>query len=71
MTHFAINQHTEQPDRIFVEVDRRFGVAFIRTESGLEIRIYPRTDGALWDDPFETFTVDEQEVFALEEEMGQ
>jgi hypothetical protein len=69
MTQFTIDQITEQPDRIFVEVDRRLDVTIIRTETGLELRIYPRTDGTLWDHPFVTFEVDEAEIRALEEEM--
>ena len=69
MTQFNIDQIADQPDRIFVEVDRRFDVAIIRTEDGLELRIYPRTEGELWDAPFTTFTVDEAEIIALEKEM--
>lgn len=50
-------------------MDRRFDVAIIRTETGLELRIYPRTDGELWDAPFTTFEVDEAEITALEKAM--
>ena len=50
MTHFNIDQITELPDRIYVEVDHRLNVAIIRTETGLELRVYPRTGAAeLWD----------------------
>jgi hypothetical protein len=66
MTHFIIEHQTERPDRIFVEVDRRFDVAIVRTEGGLELQVYPRTDGDLWIEPFTTFIVDEAEVAALE-----
>ena len=59
MTTANIDVHTEQPGRVFVEVDRRFDVAIIRTDAGLELRIYPRSDGVLWDDPCTTFEVDE------------
>jgi hypothetical protein len=69
MTAYNIDQITEQPDRIFVDVDRRFNVAIIRTEGGLELRVYPRTDGELWDAPFTTFEVNESEIAALEAEM--
>lgn len=69
MTRFNIEQLTEQPDRIFVEVDRRFDVAIIRSDAGLELRIYPRTDGELWDFPFTTFNVDEAEISELEADM--
>ena len=69
MTHFIIEHQTEQPDRIFVEVDRRFDVAIVRTEGGLELQVYPRTDGDLWVEPFTTFIVDEAEVAALEGDL--
>jgi hypothetical protein len=70
MTHFSIEQITEQPDRLYVEIDRRFNVAIVRTEEGLDVLIYPRTDGDLWDEPFTTFTVYETEIMALEKELG-
>jgi hypothetical protein len=70
MTAFNIDLNTEQPDRIFVEVDRRFDVAIERTETGLHLRVYPRTDGDLWCDPFTSFEVDESEIIALEQELG-
>jgi hypothetical protein len=70
MTAFTIDLNTERPDRIFVEIDHRFNVAIERTEMGLALRVYPRTDGELWDYPFTTFEVDEAEVIALEEETG-
>lgn len=69
MTEFNTSLNTEQPDRIFVEVDRRFDVVIERTEIGLELRVYPRTGGELWDFPFTTFEVDEAEILALEQEM--
>lgn len=69
MTHFTIDHHTGWADCMFAEVDRRFAVCIIRTEAGLEIRVYPRTDGALWDEPFDTFAVNEQEIIDLENLM--
>ena len=69
MTHFNTEQITEQPDRIYVEIDRRFNVVLERTEDGLELRVYPRTNDELWDYPFTTFEVDEAEIVALEQEM--
>jgi hypothetical protein len=68
MTHFIIDLKTARPDRVFVEVDRRFDVAIIRTGAGLQLQIYPRTDGELWCEPFTTFAVDEAEVIALEQQ---
>ena len=69
MTAFNIDLNTELPDRIFVEVDHRLDVAIIRTETGLALRVYPRTDGELWCEPFTTFEVDEAEIIALEQQM--
>jgi hypothetical protein len=69
MTAFNIDLTTEQPDHIYVEVDRRFNIAIERTENGLALRVYPRTDGELWCDPFTMFEVDEAEIIALEQEL--
>jgi hypothetical protein len=69
MTAFNIDLNTEQSDRIYVEVDGRFNLAIERTETGLELSVYPRTEGLLWDAPFTTFEVNEDEVRALEQEM--
>ena len=69
MTHFIIDLKTARPDRVFVEVDRRFDVAIIRTGAGLQFQIYPRTNGELWFEPFASFDVQETEVIALEQQM--
>jgi hypothetical protein len=69
MTEFNIDLQTDQPDRIYVEVDHRFNVAIIRAKGGLELRIYPRTEGDLWDDPFTTFAIGEAEIITLETEL--
>jgi hypothetical protein len=69
MTVFNMELLTEQPDRIYVEIDRRFNVVIERTEDGLALHIYPRTHDELWDAPFTTFEVDEAEIVALEQEM--
>jgi hypothetical protein len=66
MTRFNIEQITEQAETIYVEVDQRFNVAIERTDAGLEIRVYPRTEGELWDAPFTTFTVEESEIVEME-----
>jgi hypothetical protein len=60
---------TAQPDRMYGEVDRRFNVVIERTDDGLALHVYPRTGGELWDAPFTTFEVDEEEIIALEQEM--
>jgi hypothetical protein len=69
MTAYSIEQHTLQPDRIYVEIDRRFNIVIERTEDGLALHVYPRTKGELWDAPFTTFEVDEAEIIALEQEI--
>ena len=69
MTAYNIDLITEQPDTIYVDVARRFNVTIVRTDTGLELRVYPRTDGELWDAPFTTFEVHEAEIAALEAEM--
>jgi hypothetical protein len=69
MTHFNIEQLTDQPDRIYVEIDHRFNIVLQRTEDGLTLHIYPLTKGEIWDAPFDTFEVDEAEIVALEQEM--
>ena len=69
MTHFHLEQITEQPDRIYVDVDRRFNIVIERIEDGLALHVYPYTHGEIWDCPFTTFEVDEAEIIALEQEM--
>ena len=69
MPAFNIDLNTSRPDRIYLEVDRRFAVAIERTETGLSLMVFPRTDGELWDNPFVTFEVNEDEITALEKEM--
>jgi hypothetical protein len=64
-------QHTDQEaEHVSVAIDNRFEVVMIRTENGLRIHVFPITDGQVWDDPFERFEVDEDEIRALEEEIG-
>lgn len=69
MTHFNIEQITEQSDHIYIEINRRFNIVIERTEGGLALHIYPLTKGELWDAPFTTFDVEEAEIMALEQEM--
>ena len=69
MTAFNIDLLTEQPDRLYIEIDRRFNLVIERTEDGLALHVYPRTNGELWDAPFTIFEVDEAEILALEQEL--
>jgi hypothetical protein len=69
MTAFNIDMNTELSEIIGFEINQRFDIVIERTESGLSLRVYPRTNGELWDFPFTTFEVDESEIVALEQEM--
>ena len=70
MTEFTTRVITEQPDRAFLQIDDRFEVVIVRNDDGIELRIYPITLGHLWDFPFQTFTVIEDEIAVLEGAMG-
>ena len=61
MAKFDFELSDHRLDRAFVTVDGRFDVAIIRTDDGLAIEVYPITDGEAWDDPFDSFEVDEEE----------
>ena len=69
MTTFSTELLTCRPDRLYVEIDRRFNVVIERHADGLALHVYPRTNGELWDAPFTTFELDETEILALEREM--
>lgn len=60
---------TGQPDRVYVDIDRRFNIVIERTGDGLALHVYPYTHGEMWDCPFTTFEVDQAEITALEQEM--
>ena len=55
--------------RAMLWIDKRFQIDIRRFEGYLTLRIYPVTDGEIWDSPYDTFVVDESEVAALEQEM--
>ncbi|HEY7330699.1 MAG TPA: hypothetical protein VH592_23870 [Gemmataceae bacterium] len=69
MTVFSMELLTEQPDRCYVDVDRRFNIVIERTEDGLALHVWPYTNGEMWDYPFTTFEVNESEIIALEQEL--
>lgn len=60
----------DRHDHIFVAIEDRFDVARIRSEAGIELEVYPITDGEVWDDPVERFAVNESDVRTLEDEMA-
>ena len=61
--------------RAFITVDDRFKVELRRNApppmacAQLVLKIYPITDGQAWDEPYETFAVDEGRVVELENQM--
>jgi hypothetical protein len=70
MTKFHMQHDTDVPDRVCVVIDDRLDVTLIRTDDGLKIEVYPITGGQVWDDPFDRFEVDEDEIRELEPELG-
>lgn len=69
MTAFEFRTATDLPENAFIKVDERFDIAIERTPEGLDIRVYPLTDGEIWFDPYDTFKIDESTVIKLEKEM--
>jgi hypothetical protein len=70
MTKFHTQHNTDMPDRLIVVIDDRLDVTLIRTGDGLKIEVYPITGGQVWDDPFDRFAVEEDEIRELERELG-
>jgi hypothetical protein len=67
---FSTRHDARLPDHAFVTLDDRFEIALIRTRDGLKIEVYPSTGGEVWNDPFDRFEVDEDEIRELERELG-
>jgi hypothetical protein len=56
--------------RAMIWIDNRFHIEIRRTASAeMVIAVYPITDGEIWDDPYDTFVVDEARIIELEQEM--
>ncbi|MGA2257613.1 MAG: hypothetical protein ABSG53_23370 [Thermoguttaceae bacterium] len=61
--------------RAFITVDNRFRVEVRRSvlppmdSDHLILKVYPITDGEIWDEPYAVFAVDEARVIELENEM--
>jgi hypothetical protein len=55
--------------RAMLWIDKRFQIDIQRFGGCLTLRIYPVTNGEIWDYPYDTFVVDEGDVAALEREM--
>lgn len=69
MSNLEFRIEADLPDIAFLCIDKRFDFAIERTEEGLEIRVYPITDGQIWFDPYDRFKMEEQAVIDLENEM--
>jgi hypothetical protein len=60
--------------RAFITVDNRFKVEIRRNapppwaSAQLILKVYPITDGEIWDDPYGVFAVDEARIVELENE---
>ena len=60
--------------RALLWIDDRFQIEIRRFaepphSEQLVIQVYPITDGEIWDNPYDVFTVDESAVIELETEM--
>jgi len=61
--------------RAMIWIDNRFHIEIRRnppppmSSAQLVIRVYPITDGEIWDEPYDVFVVDEARIIELEQEM--
>jgi hypothetical protein len=69
MTDFEFSTVTDLPHVAFIRSDHRYDIAVERTPEGLEVRVWPITNGEIWFDPYDTFTVSEQAVVEFEQQM--
>jgi|GEM_PF-3479462 len=69
MTTFNIQICTDQQDTAYVKVNDRFDVAVAVINGGIELRVYPITDGEIWSDPTDVLSVYEVDIADLEAEM--
>jgi hypothetical protein len=67
---FSARHDLRLPGHVFVTLDDRFEIGLSRIGDGLTIEVYPITGGVVWDNPFDRFDVDEEEIRGLEREMG-
>jgi hypothetical protein len=70
MTLFNLKMLSGLSDRLLVEIDSRFIVVITRQCDGLSIRVYPKTNGQVWDEPFDFLDVDEEEIRKHEAAMS-
>jgi hypothetical protein len=71
MTAFQFNVTS---DRATVDIDNRFRVGISKNarppmaSAQLLLDVYPILDGEIWDEPYESFAVDEARIIELENE---
>lgn len=67
-SHFKLH---EQDDRIAsISIGNRFNIVIDNTvNKTLQIRVYPITNGEIWDFPFEVFDIDEAGLEQVEREL--
>lgn len=54
---------------IYVEINGKTQLVIDPSQGSIQIRVYPRTAGELWDMPFDTLDIDGAEIAALENDM--
>lgn len=69
MISFKVEHGPHLPNEVLLELAGRLVLAVEQTACGVTIRVYPRTEGKLWDAPFETHVIDESEIAELEREL--
>lgn len=52
-----------------VECGTDYEVVIEHTDNDLQLRVYPRTKGVIWDAPFAVFTVDKADVVEPEKDL--
>ena len=55
--------------RAMIWIDRRFHIDIRRFTGYLVLRIYPITNGEIWENPYDTFVVEDETVENLERAM--
>jgi hypothetical protein len=71
----SIFSRSDATPRAILRIDDRFQVEIRRqppppmTSAHLVIRVYPITDGEIWEEPYEVFAVDEGRLIELENDL--
>jgi len=55
--------------RAMIWIDNRFHIDIRRFTGYLVIRVYPITDGEIWDAPYDSFTIADDQIEILERAM--